>query len=141
LGGPGADALAEICRAVPDPSVAATALDALFASDPSAASAIAEERLQKSLSADCVPGPLVELIARNRGDPFAAVERRLSEVDCDRKRLRPRSGVRVGGAATTRSAPPASNPAREAAERMSPGKCRAAFESLFLLDKKEDEPE
>ncbi|HEV8269485.1 MAG TPA: hypothetical protein VGR00_14670, partial [Thermoanaerobaculia bacterium] len=122
-------------------SVAATALDALFASDPPHASAIAEERLRKSLDADCVPGPLVELMARNQGDPFAAVERRLSELDCDRSKLRPRSGVRIGPAQTAKGATPAPNPSREAAERMSPGRCRAAFESLFLLDAKEDEIE
>ena len=73
-------------------------------------------------------------MVRMRLDPFPPVERKLQDLDCERSRLRPESAIR--SYADEKSAPdPFVMAARSEAERMSPGKCRAAFEAIFGLDK------
>lgn len=73
-------------------------------------------------------------MVRMRLDPFAPVERKLEDLGCERSRLRPESAIL--SYADEKSAPdPFVQAARSEAERMSPGKCRAAFEAIFGLDR------
>lgn len=120
--------------------MAATALDALFDVNPSVATELAEERLGQSLAINCVPADLVTLLARKRLDPYRTVERRLGELDCDRRKLLPAHALFETRSSGGRQADDPSLEARANAERMSPGKCRAAFESLFGLDEKSGLP-
>ena len=69
-------------------------------------------------------------------DPFRAVEHRLEELDCERRRLRPDDAIKSWGD----EAPAFEKAARAAAERMSPGECRKSFERLFGLDQPADGP-
>ncbi len=127
LGDPGIEALRELCRTVPDPDVASTALDALFDADPSSAAEIAEKRLVESLSHDCVPAAVVKLLHGRRLDPFAPIARRLDALGCERRRLRPEPALfdrHEAEEAGVREA------AKTAAERIS-GRCREAFLELF----------
>lgn len=95
---------------------------------------LAEERLARCLDARCVPDGLVRAMVRMRLDPFAPVERRLQELDCERRRLRPDSAIASWSGES--SAPDTfAQAARAQAERMSPGKCRKAYDALFGLDK------
>jgi hypothetical protein len=72
-------------------------------------------------------------MVRMRLDPFAPVERKLQDLDCERSRLRPDSAIR--SYPDEKGAPDAFvQAARSQAERMSPGKCRNAFGALFGLD-------
>ena len=123
----------DLARTIPDPDAAATAVDALFDVDPSSAAAIAEERLAGSLGARCVPATLTRTMASRGLDPFRPVERRLDELDCDRSRLRPDYAISYPADDAQAEASPYRAAARAAAERMSPGKCRKAFEALFGL--------
>jgi hypothetical protein len=73
-------------------------------------------------------------MVRMRLDPFAPVERKLQDLNCERSRLRPDSAIRSWSGAE--AAPdPFAEAARTHAERMSPGKCRKAWDALFGLDK------
>jgi hypothetical protein len=109
--------------------MAATGLEALFDFNPGAAGVIAEERLARSLEARCVPGKVVELLARQGRDPFRAVVERLDALSCERRALRPDDPIRLG----EKPEDPAIAAARVAATRIS-GPCRKSFESLFGLD-------
>lgn len=73
-------------------------------------------------------------MVRNRLDPFRPIERRLSELDCDRRRLRPDDPIASWQGEETET-PSLDHAARTAAAGMSPGKCRKSFEELFGLDK------
>ena len=109
---------------MPDEHGAAAALDALFDSDPGRAAEIAQDRFERSLQARCVPSGLVALLAEKGLDPYAKVARRLAELDCNRRSLKPADSLFSGGPRTNERP-------RKAAEKMSPGACRAAFEELF----------
>jgi hypothetical protein len=125
-------ALEDLCRTIPDPDMVATGLEALFEFDPSAAGAIAEERLRTSLDARCVPGKLVSLMATRGPDPFRAVGERLDSLGCDRRALRPDDAVSL----SENPDDPSVRAAQNAAERMS-GACRRSFEELLGLGAKE----
>jgi hypothetical protein len=124
------NALEDLCRTIPDPDVAATGLDALFESNPSAAAAIAEERLARSLEASCVPGSLVALMARRGDDPFLAVAKSLDGAGCDRRRFRPDGPASLGRGKEDAGVMTAA----KAAEEKITGECRRAFTTLFGLD-------
>jgi hypothetical protein len=96
---------------------------------------IAEERLSSSLGVRCVPAAIVRAMVSRGLDPFRAVEHRLEELDCDRRRLRPDDAIKSWGD----EAPAFLKSAGAAAERMSPGECRKSFEKLFALDQAADE--
>ena len=81
-----------------------------------------------------MPDGLVRAMVRMRLDPFAPVERKLQDLGCERRRLRPDSAIRSW--AGPEGAPdPFAQAARTQSERMSPGKCRVAWDALFGLDK------
>lgn len=111
---------------------AATALDALFEVDPSRAGAAAEDRLNASLSADCVPQGLVRLLVRRERDPLPAVAARLAALDCRREALRPTGALRVEDDPDAET-----SHVKSAAARLFPPACREAFESLFGIGEKD----
>ncbi|MEO6325603.1 MAG: hypothetical protein ABIT01_16740 [Thermoanaerobaculia bacterium] len=117
---------------MPDEHGAAAALDALFESDPGRAAEIAQDRFERSLRARCVPSSLVALLGAKGLDPYAAVARRLRELECDRHRLKPAESLFSGDARATERA-------REASEKISPGACRTAFQELFGIEPKPPE--
>jgi hypothetical protein len=67
-------------------------------------------------------------------DPFSPVERKLGELECDRSRLRPDEAIRLTADEAGSRNPVLLPEPGQAAERMSPGACRKAFEALFGLD-------
>jgi len=110
--------------------MAATALEALYDLDASAAGDIAERRLVESLSHDCVPGPLVKLLFERGRDPFPPLSERLEALSCDRHRLRPESALFSGD----KDAAELLRRAAEEAQASGPA-CRKALEDLFGLGK------
>jgi hypothetical protein len=128
LGDAGLEALRDLCRKLPEPSMAAAALEALFQLDPSAAASIAEARLAESLAKDCVPGAIVKLLHQRKLDPFPPLLERLRALSCERKSLRP-DGPILG---TDDKEPELRARAAELAGQAS-GPCREALELLFGL--------
>ena len=128
------DALRDLCKTVPDPNVASTALEALFDIEPAVAAEIAEKRLMESLSHDCVPVSLVKLLFEKRLDPFRLVVDRLDALGCDRKRLRPGNPLFPSDASTGTGIKEIRDQARALSERMS-GSCQGGWKELIGIDK------
>jgi hypothetical protein len=108
--------------------------------NPSLATSIGEERLTKSLDVRCVPDGLVQAMARMRLDPFGPVERKLQELECDRRRLRPDDAIRSWSYEKEKTPDPFARAVRAEGDRLPQGKCRKAFEALFGLDETDFSP-
>ena len=129
------EALRDLSRTVPDPSAAASALEALYEMDPASAAEIAEKRLVESLANDCAPPSLVKLLHEKGQAPFRLLADRLAALGCERRKMRPERALFPKG---DEAGEPLRSEARTYAERIG-GTCQKAFVSLMGLEPVQDE--